>query len=248
MILILSIILFLLLSLVGGKRGIKTFITFYLSIGLIILYIILMNLHINAIFLALIICLLATIICLFLLNGYNLKTKSSFISIIIVLFIIFFLIYLIGINANIEGFSIESLDSIGAFSYDINYDMTNVFIGMYLVSIIGTVIDTSISISSAMNEVLENNPKINDQELYTSGMHIGSDILSTTINTLYFALISTFIGFAMWHKGSNIGFIINYKSFTQELIQLLISFIGSILIIPITSYISSKILLKKKII
>ena len=153
MILILSIILFLLLSLVGGKRGIKTFITFYLSIGLIILYIILMNLHINAIFLALIICLLATIICLFLLNGYNLKTKSSFISIIIVLFIIFFLIYLIGINANIEGFSIESLDSIGAFSYDINYDMTNVFIGMYLVSIIGTVIDTSISISSAMNEV-----------------------------------------------------------------------------------------------
>lgn len=248
MIIILSALLLLFLYIIGKERGIKTFFTFYLSIGLIILYVILMNLGLNAILMALIICIIATIICIFMLNGYNIKTKASFISIMIVLFIVFALIYIIGKKANIQGFSLESLDSIGAFSFDINYDMTNVMIGIYLVAIIGTVIDTSISVSSAMNEILINNPKINDKELFKSGMNIGSDIMATTINTLFFALICTFIGFSMWHRGSNIGYIINYKSFDQDLIQLLISFIGSILIIPITAYISSKLLLNKKII
>lgn len=244
MIWILSFILFVLLFLVGRERGFKTFVTFYLSILLIILYTIIMSFGANAIILALIICILSTLICLFVLNGYNIKTKSSFISIIIILLIIFPLIYLIGINANIQGFSMDSIETIGYYSFDINYDMTNVIIGIYLVCIIGTIIDTSISISSAMNEVLINNPKISKKELFKSGMSIGQDILGTTINTLFFALIVTFIGFFMWHKELSLEFLFNYKVFAVDLIQLLISFIGSILIVPITSLISSNLLKK----
>ena len=239
---VLLIILFILLLLVGKKRGIKTFITFVSSMLLIILYIILMSVGLNAIILAFIICILASITSIFFLNGNSLKTKSAFISILIVLFIIFILIYITSKKAVIGDFGIESLESIGAFNFDINYNMNDVIIGMYLVSIIGTIIDTSMSVSSAMNEVLENNKTISKEELYKSGMNIGGDILSTTINTLYFALISTFIGFFMWHRGSSIEFVLNYKLFAKEVIQLLIAFIGSILIIPITSYISSIIL------
>lgn len=242
---ILSIILFILLLLVGKSRGAKTFLTFYLSIILISSYVLLMSLGMNAIVLAIIICLIASYITLFSLNGYNNKTISSFISILIVLIIMTILILLIGSNSNIQGFTNENLESIGAFSYDINYSMTNLIIGMYLICIIGTIIDTSISISSSMNEVYENNKKITSKELFISGMNIGSDILSTTINTLYFALISSFIGFFMWYKGFELEYIINSKSFIQKLIELLLSFIASVLIIPITSYISSIILLKK---
>lgn len=244
---ILSIILLILLLSIGRGRGAKTFLTFYLSIILIASYVILMSMGINAIILAIIICLIATVITLFILNGYNKKTISSFISIAIVLLIITIMIMIVGYNANIQGFTMEDLDSIGAFSYDINYSMTDVIIGMYLICIIGTVIDTSISISSSMNEVYENNKKINSKELFLSGMNIGSDILSTTINTLYFALMSSFIGFFMWYRGFELEYIINSKSFVQKIIELLLSFIASILIIPITSYISSKILLTKKL-
>ena len=96
--------------------------------------------------------------------------------------------FFIGKISNIQGFSSDSVETIGAFSYLINYDMTKVIIGMYLICVIGTIIDTSISVSSSMNEVLENNPKINEKELYKSGMNVGGDILSTTINTLFFAI------------------------------------------------------------
>ena len=242
---ILWLLLFFILLIVGKSRGFRTFLSFLLSILLIISYILFMGLGLNAIFLSFLICIIASFISIFFLNGYNLKTKASFISVMIVLLIVFILIYIIGKRANIGAFGEESMETIGIFTYNINYNMNNVIIGMYLVSIIGTVIDTSISVASSMNEVKENNPKIKEKDLYISGMNVGKDILSTTINTLYFAVISTFIGFFMWYKGLSFENIINSKIFMKDLIQLLIAFIGSILIIPITSYITSKILLKK---
>lgn len=247
MIKLLSVILFIFLFMINKKRGFKTFLTFYLNIFLIILYLIFIYFGFNAIILAIITTILCTVVSLFLLNGNNLKTKSSFISILIVLFFIFILIFIIGKKANIQGFGIESLESIGLYSYDINYDMTDVMIGMYLLCIIGTVIDTSISISSSMNEVLENNKGISEKDIFKSGMNVGKDILSTTINTLYFPFISSFIGFFLWHNNQSFSYLINYKVFAQFMVQLLISFIASILIIPITAFVSSRLLLNKEL-
>lgn len=245
MITILSIILFLLLTIIGKSRGFKTFLIFYLSLFLIVVYLFVMSIGFGAITNAIIICIIVSAITLFGLNSYNVKTKSSFLSIMVILVLITLLTLFIGKNANIQGFSPEALESIGGYSFDINYDMTNLFIGMYLVCVIGTIIDTSISVSSAMNEVYINNKHLNKYELYKSGMNVGKDILSTTINTLFFAVVAEFIGFFMWHYGSGLGFLLNYKSFAQEIIKLLLCFIASILIIPVTSYITSRLLIKE---
>lgn len=245
MITILSCILFFLLTLIGKSRGFKTFLIFYLSLFLIMIYLFVMSIGFGAITNAIIICVVVSAVTLFGLNGYNIKTKSSFLSIMVILLFIFLLTFYIGKNANIQGFSPESLESIGGYSFDINYNLTNLFIGMYLVCIIGTIIDTSISVSSAMNEVYLNNKHLDKNELYKSGMNVGKDILATTINTLFFAIVAEFIGFFMWHYGSGFGFLLNYKSFAQEIIKLLLCFIASILIIPVTSFITSRLLIKQ---
>lgn len=243
---ILCVILFILLLLVGKKRGIKTFITFIICFALIGLYIILMGLGFNAIILAFIICILASMISLFFLNGLNPKTLAAFFAVLLVQTITFVLIAIISVRANIGPFAEESLETIAGYNLNINYNMMNVVIGVYLVSIVGTVIDTSISVASAMNEVKENNPKIKEKELYKSGMNVGGDILSTTINTLFFALVSVFIGFFMWHRGMSFEQIINYKLFVYDVVELLIAFIGSVIIIPVSALISSRMLISKK--
>ena len=243
---ILWLILFILLLIVGRKRGIKTFFTFVICMIFIVIYIFLMRLGFNPIVLAYITCLLASLVSLFFLNGYSKKTFAAFIGVIIVQVISFILIYVICKRGIIGEFGEESLDTIGGYIFDIRYNMSDVLIGVLLVSVIGTIIDTSISVSSAMNEVYENNPKISDQELYKSGMNIGGDILSTTINTLFFALVSTSIGFFMWYRNMMIEDIINYKLFAKYIIQLLIAFIASALIIPITARITSKMLTSDK--
>lgn len=246
MILLLSLILFILLILVGKSRGFKTFMIFYLNLFLIIVYLFLIGIGLNAITQAIIICVLVTLTTLFGLNGINVKTKSSFKSIMIILVIMTGIIFLTCYKANLQGFSAEDIESIGGYSFDINYNMNKILIGMFLITVIGTIIDTSISISSALNEVLINNPNISKNELFKSGMNIGKDILSTTINTLFFALVAEFIGFFMWHYGSSFSYLLNYKAFVSEVSKLLLCFISSILIIPITSYIASKDLIKNK--
>lgn len=240
MILLLSVILFLLLYFVGKKRGIKSFFLFYTSFILIAIYMLLMKWGLNALITAFIICIVVVLFNLFGLNGVNVKTKSSFISVVLVLFVMLILILLVSYKSNIQGFTTDEIESIGGFSYEINYSMTYVFMGIYLVSVIGTMIDTSISISSALNEVYENNPKLSSNELYKSGMNVGKDIMCTTINTLYFAMISFFIGYFLWHQNESLELMLNFKTFTQEIIKLLICIIGSIVIIPVTSYIFSK--------
>ena len=243
---ILFTILFTLLLIIGRKRGIKTFFSFLFCMTLIIIYILLMKLGLNAIITAFIICIIASVISNFFLNGFSAKTLAAFISVIIVQTITFVLIYFITKRANIGCFAEESLDLIAGYDLSINYNMSNVIIGMFLVSIVGTVIDTAISVATSMNEVYENNPHIKEKDLYHSGMTIGSDILSTTINTLFFALVSVFIGFFMWHRGMTIEQIINYKLFVHDITRLLIAFIGSTIIIPVTALISSKLLIKNK--
>ena len=160
MIKLLSLIFLILLIIVGKSRGFKTFITFYLSILLIMIYLTFIKVGLNAVALAIITCILAALMILFILNGYNVKTKSSFISIMFVLVFVLLVTLFIRKSANIQGFSVESIESIGYYSHDINYDMTNVIICMYLICTIGTIIDTSISISSAMYEVYRNNKNI----------------------------------------------------------------------------------------
>ena len=246
MIKLLSLIFLILLLIVGKSRGFKTFVTFYLNLLLIMIYITFMKVGVNAIILSIIICILASLITLFILNGTNVKTKSSFISIMLVLvFMLIITIFTVRLS-NIQGFSMEDIESIGYYSHDINYDMTNVIIGMYLICTIGTIIDTSISVSSAMNEIHENNPKLNRLELYKSGMNVGKDILSTTINTLFFAVVSSFIGFFMWYYSVSFPFLSVSKTVVKNVIELLLAFIASIMIIPITSYVTSIKLIKKR--
>lgn len=238
MIFILFITFFLLLFIIGKKQGLKTFFGFCLNLFLIIIFIYLASLGINSIVLAFLTCIAGSIISLFLVNGINIKTKSSFISIFIVLIVMFFLILYIS-GAHIQGYTSESREIIGTFSEYINYSMNDLIIAVFLICSIGTIIDTSMSISSSVYEVYKNNKKLEQKELFYSGINIGKDILSTTINTLLFASICGIMTFIFWNYSENIITILNHKMFLQEIFELLLCFIGSILIIPVTSYVVS---------
>lgn len=245
MILTLSIIFLILLLLIGKKQGLKTFICFYLNYILLFFYVFFMAIGFNAILTSIFICICASLITLFLINDVNIKTKSSFVSICIILLFMFIMIYIIGSIGNIEGFAFDSFEEISWCSLNINYNMTDVFIGIILVCTIGTLIDTSISISTGLNEVYLNNKSLSRVDLYKSGMNIGKDILSTTINTLFFAFFGGILGLFFWHYSASVEYIINYKVLVQDIIELLFCSIGSILIIPITSYIMAYNLTKK---
>lgn len=241
MIKILSIILLILLLLIGGKRGLKTFLTIYINLFLIFIIIVLVGWGFNPQIPTFIICLIISVIILFFLNRTNKKTISSFISVTILLIIFFIITIIFGNNIYIQGYAEENIEGISYVIYDTGINMLALSNCIIIIGLIGNIIDTSIAISSALYEVSINNPHLNIKELFKSGMSIGKDILGTTTNTLFFAYLGSCMTLLIFFQDFQYSLtaIINSKIFATEFTRIMLSGIASFLVIPITSIVAS---------
>ena len=239
---ILIIILFLLMLYIDKKRGIKLFLSLLFNFLILMILFYFISIGLNPIVCSLVGCLAMSYIILFFVNGENLKTKTSFKSIIIVLILLALLIYIMTKVSRIAGFGYESLEEINMYSYDVKIDFTNIAISLVLISLIGATVDASIAISSALFEVYENNKNLSKKELFISGMNIGKDILCTSVNTLLFAFLADFMTLIIWYYKGHYSFldIINSKTFVSEFIRIMFSIIGCLFVIPITSFMTTK--------
>jgi len=246
---ILTLLMFILLVWIGGKRGLKLFISLIINFIILMIAFYFIALGFNPIVISLIGCLIITYIILYFVNGENIKTKASLMSVIIVLLILVVSIFIVATITKISGFGYESYEEINMFSYDVDLDFTDVSIALILIGLIGATVDTSVAISSALYEVYQNNKTLSKRELFLSGITIGKDILGTTTNTLLFAFLGEFLTLLIWFKDVNYSLldIINNKTFCAEFIKILFSGMGCILVIPITSLIVSNKITKKKI-
>lgn len=244
---VLSIVLLTLLILIGGSRGIKTFITIYINLALIFILVIITGWGFNPTIPTLIICLFISCIILFFLNGYNQKTLSSFVSVGCLLIIFFIITKIFGNLIYIQGYTEETIDALGVVAtYNTGVNMLNLSNAIIIIGLIGNIVDTSIAISSALFEVYLNNPHLSKKELFLSGMNVGKDILGTTTNTLFFAYLGGFLSLFIFFRGMSFANIINSKIFAIEFTRIMLSGIASFLIIPLTAFITSYIIIKNE--
>ena len=245
---VLAGILLILMIAIGGKRGAKTFAALYLNIFILIFTVFLIACGISAIAASLLGCTVIGVVVLFVINGINRKTVTAFFAIVTVLLIMTALMLYIGSHTHIQGFADENTDEICWYSPEIGLDMTQVSLAMVLMGLIGAIVDTAIAITSALNEVYENNPQLSKSELFVSGMNIGKDILGTTTNTLLFAYIGGFMTLVIWFRAYDYSFaqIINSKVFCQEFLQIVSSGTGCIIMIPIAAFYMSLVLTHKR--
>ena len=243
---ILIILLFLLMIYIDIKRGIKLFLSVVFNFIILMIIFYLIAIGLNPIICSLIGCFIISYIILYYVNERNVKTESSLKSVIIVLIILSFLILFVTKISRIAGFGYESYEEINMFSYDVKIDFTNIAISMILISLIGATVDSSIAISSALYEVYDNNKNLSKKDLFLSGMNIGKDILCTTNNTLMFAFLGEFMTLLIWFYKGDYSFleIVNAKTFVSEMIKILFSAVGCIIVIPITAYITTESLKK----
>ncbi|BCN31284.1 YibE/F family protein [Anaeromicropila herbilytica] len=249
MIIVLLIILMLLMFLIGGDRGVVSFVTLCANFIFMLVAILLMYWGINAIAVTYICCILISLVTLFYQNGENAKTFSAFISIFIIITLLSFFAYKMGYAANLQGFSTEKQleDEMSGLSVNMNIDMIKIAFAVIMIGLIGAVLDMSIAISSSVYEVYKNNNHLTQKDLFLSGINIGSDIIGSTTNTLFFAFLAEFLMLMIRFKKEHYSFdkIINSKAFSQEMIPIIFSCIGCILIIPICSVIISYVLTHK---
>lgn len=184
--------------------------------------------------------LVITMMTLLLNVGINLKSFSSFLSVMIVLLVIGTYSGFLVSSARLAGFSKPEYTDIVMLDLNIGLNMADVAVTVVLFKLLGAMIDTSVAISSFLSESLRLNPSQTKGKLFQSGMNVGRDILGTTTNTLYFAFLGSFMMLFVWFslEGYSFAMVLNSKIFVRELMRIIMSALGCVLIIPITAGIS----------
>ncbi|WP_438318758.1 YibE/F family protein [Sporosarcina sp. FA9] len=248
-IVLLAIILLVLMIMVGGKKGVRSFVSLFLNFGVIFFTLaFMMNPDMNPILLTFIASVLIGCISLFYINKVNRKTIIAFISTMITTVLLLIFIVFVSKLLMIQGFGEEETEGISGYSLYIGINFMKIGVSVIILSTIGAVMDVAISIASSMHEIVKHNPKIGKIDLFNSGMNIGKDILGTDTNTLFFAFFGGYLALLIWFKdlSYSIGEIINSKIFSSELMLILCAGTGVALVIPISSWINAYYLLKVK--
>ncbi|WP_100333548.1 YibE/F family protein [Bacillus alkalisoli] len=245
---VLSLILFILMVLIGGKKGARSFIALFFNFVVLFFAVLFMtDPNANPIVLILIACTLISCVNLFFINEVNIKTITAFISTIVTFIILLFFIVLVTESTMIQGFGVEEIDDFSTFSLFIGIDFMKLAVAVIITSTIGAIVDIAISISSPMREIAFHNPKLGRKELFHSGISIGRDILGTSTNTLFFTFFGGYLALLIMFKDVSYSFgqIVNSKVFSAEMLTILVAGIGVALTIPITAIITAFALVRK---
>ncbi len=245
----LATILFILMIVIGGKKGARSFISLFLNFGVILLIILFMaDPNANPIILTIIGCTIISCINLFFINEVNSKTKTAFLSTAITIVILLIFINLVTKITMIQGFGEEEIDELTIFSLYIGVDFVKIAASVIIMSTIGAITDVAISITSPMLEIFIQHPTISRRDLFKSGISIGKDILGSNTNTLFFAFFGGYMALLLWFKdlSYSIGEIVNSKIFGSEMITIFSAGIGIALIVPIASWINAYYLVRSR--
>lgn len=248
-IVVLALILFVLMFAIGGKKGIRSFIALFLNFIVVIVLLFFMNVpSLNPIVVTLFACIVISWINLFFINKINKKTQTAFVASIISTLVLVGVITFISQFALIQGFGEEETEELGAYSLYVGVDFMKIAISVIIMSTIGAITDAAIAISSPMQEMYSHQPTIDRKALFRFGMSIGRDIIGTSINTLFFAFIGSYLALLIWFKDLHYSFgdIVNSKIFSGEVITICCSGLGVVLVIPITSWITAYYFTRKK--
>lgn len=241
MIIKLMIVLFALMLVVGGNRGLDSFFALIRTMLAFLANIYLISWGTPPILTTALVSIFVVVTVIYFQNGFNGKMHAATFSVVVVLGMIMVSAGPLLWSAGISGYDeIEQYEEISMYlSADLQVSMSAVMLSAVMLGLLGAVIDTAVAITTAMNEVYVNRKGLSPAQLFRSGMTIGKDILGTTMNTLFFAGIGEGIMLAVlfMRNGDTFSEIINSKALFREVSGMVMGAAGCLLIIPVSSII-----------
>lgn len=239
----------LILIFVGGKKGAAALYALVLTfVCILCMYIPLLYLGINGILAAIATAVVILVASLYLLNGWSGKTLCAIIGTTVGVGISGLLAMLAGSGADLTGYDMEEVESMLYLSDQIQLDLKNILYSGVLISSLGAVMDVSVSIVAAMQEVHQQAPKLKLSQLFESGMRVGRDTMGTMSNTLILAYTGSATGILLGAYAYQWSYprIMGDDAIVTEILCGLCGTIGVVLTVPIQAGITALYLKRKK--
>lgn len=235
---VLAGLFFAILLLIGRKKGLFSLISILVTLGLIFWALTPLILSgMNPILATVLICVLACVIAIYLVGGFNSKSTAAILGTVLSLVIAGVLSVLSIKFAALTGFSSE--ESMFLFSAHPDLNFVGVLASAMIIGALGAVMDIGMSISSTVNELFCSNPDMNVKDLFNSGMNVGRDIIGTMANTLILAYLGGAFSLVLLSNNIDLQKFFNLNQVATEISSALIGSIAIVLCVPLTAIISA---------
>lgn len=233
----------LLLVIIGRKKGLFSLMSIAVTLGLIFWALTPMILSgFNPILSAVLVCVAASIIAIYLVGGFNRKSTAAILGTVLSLSIAGGLSVAVIKLADLTGFSSE--ESLFLFSAHPDLSFKGTLAAAMIIGALGAVMDIGMSISSTINELYLNNAELKMRELFNSGMNVGQDIIGTMANTLILAYLGGALSLVLLSDNIDMQKFFSLNQVATEISSALIGSIAIVLCVPISALIAAYLVRK----
>lgn len=155
---------------------------------------------------------------------------------------------IVGAITPLNGFNMSEAENLLLYGAEKGLKISGLLVCGVLIAALGAVMDTSMSIASAVWELREHNAKITARELFRSGMNIGRDAMGTMANTLILAFAGSSLNMLILVQVYDIPFLqlINTDFICIEILQSVAGSMGILLTTPLVAAISASVMSRAK--
>lgn len=238
------ILIFIFMSLIlilGGLKGFKSILALiFTGIMLICVLIPLLFAGYEPIPLAISIVSLIIFISFLLIGGINKKSLIAILGTFFGIITAGILSYAFGNLASLNGVNMENGEQVLYLAQDYQIKIKGLMFIAILIASLGAIMDVSMSIASASDELIRQNQKIKEKDLFLSLMNIGKDLMGTMTNTLILAFAGSSLTLIMMIWGYQMRYtqFMNIPMIAIEAVQAFSGSIGILLTVPFTSMVA----------
>lgn len=241
MLLLLFAIFILLVILVGRIQGITSIIgmtsSFYIILQIIIPNIVAGSDPLVSVFIG---AFLIIPITYYLAHGFNKKTNIAIFGTFLTLIFVGALSYGFTVLTKLTGFSTEEAVYLQNTSLTSHIDIRSLLLAGIIIGALAVLNDITISQASIVESLYASNMKLPFWELYSHTMKVGRDHIASLVNTLILVYVGASFPLVIlfYNNPLPFGLILNQEIIATEIVRTLVTSIGIVAAVPITTYLA----------
>ncbi len=246
-----AIVALFLLSIVviGGKRGLYSVISLVFTfISIVCFFLPAIYRGWSPILAAIVVVILTTLVTMYLVGGFTAKATAAVLGTILGVLAAGVLAWIFGKITHVTGYNVSDIENLIYVQEETGIRVGELLFAGILIAALGAVMDVSMSISSTLHELHEQNPTMTARQLCRSGMTVGRDMMGTMSNTLILAFAGGSINTIVMFYAYDYEYLqlINLYDMAIEIIQGISASMGVILTVPFVSCIGAWLIVKHR--
>lgn len=235
-------IFLILLSLIGGKKGIKSAVALVFTfICFVFLFFPMVLRGTGPVPASILTSGIVLAVTMYLINGWSRKSLIAFLATIGGILTAGIAAIAFGYAVNLSGYNVSNIESLMFVAQNTMIDIGQILFAGILFASLGAVMDIAMDVTSACAEIEKHNPQITSKALFQAGMNVGRDVMGTMSTTLILAFFGGSLGTWMLDYVYDLPYLqlINSNSIGIEIMKGFSASFGVIFTVPIAAGLSA---------